>query len=102
LSGAAFKSGAGKRKAWALPGPRLGLLVGGLALCASLAAGLIASDVVRRDDEHVLQLQHRLVRGAAAPLHRRALDAEAAAAVAQSTGVAGLMFEPDPAVNGRA
>jgi len=102
LSGAAFKSGAGKRRRWFVPGPRIGLLVGGLALCALLAAGLIAREVVRRDDEHVLQLQHRLVREGAAHLNRRVFDADAAAAVAQSTGIAGLAFEAEPAGNGRA
>jgi hypothetical protein len=39
------------------------------------------SEIVRRDDEQVLQLQHRLVRGAAAQVHGHLFDADAAASV---------------------
>jgi predicted signal transduction protein with EAL and GGDEF domain len=85
-----------------VPGPRLAFFIGGLALCASLAAGLIALDVVRRDDDQVLQLQHRLVRGAAAQLNKRTVDAEAIAGLIQSTGLAGLRLETEPAADGRA
>jgi predicted signal transduction protein with EAL and GGDEF domain len=103
LSGSALKRNrASKRKAWIFPGSRLAFLIGGLALCAALAAGLIGLEVARRDDEQVLQLQHRLLHVAAAQLNKHAIDHDAPAAVAQSIGFAGLTFQAEPAANGRA
>jgi len=102
LRGAALKRGEPlKRESWAFPGPRLALLVSGLALCATAAGGLIGIELVRHDDEQIVQLQHRVVRSAAAQLDRRIIHADAAAAVAQSTGLPGISFEIEPAAAGR-